>query len=139
MDFFSMMDITVSGLKAQRLRMETIASNLSNANTTRTPEGGPYRRRDVVIAATPVAAPFKEMFDGALRGVEVVDVISDQNPGKLKYEPAHPDADERGFVEYPNVDAVTEMVNLLSASRSYEANLTVFDATKGLLMKALEI
>lgn len=138
MDFFGMMDITVSGLKAQRLRMETIASNLSNANTTRTEEGGAYQRRDVVLEAR-AQSSFKNVFDGAMRGVSVVDVIKDQSPGKLKYEPGHPDADERGYVVYPNVDAVAEMVNLLSASRSYEANLTVFDATKSLLMKALEI
>jgi flagellar basal-body rod protein FlgC len=139
MSFFGVMDIAASGLSAQRLRMETIASNLANANATRTAEGGPYRRRDVVFAAEGVARPFRQALDGFLRQVEVKGVVEDPSPGRLRHEPGHPDADAQGYVAYPNVDAVTEMVNLLSATRSYEANLTVMDAAKNLMLKALEI
>lgn len=139
MNFFGMMDIAASGLAAQRLRMETIASNLANANATRTPEGGPYRRRDVVFAAQTVRTPFREALDGYLRQVEVTGVVEDPSPARLRWEPGHPDADPQGYVAYPNVDAVAEMVNLLSATRSYEANLTVMDAAKNLMLRALEI
>ncbi|MBI5442847.1 MAG: flagellar basal body rod protein FlgC [Deltaproteobacteria bacterium] len=139
MNFFGMMDIAASGLAAQRLRMETIASNLANANATRTAEGGPYRRRDVIFAAESVAGPFREALDGHLRQVQVRAIVEDPSPARLRYEPGHPDADSQGYVAYPNVDAVAEMVNLLSATRSYEANLTVMDAAKNLMLRALEI
>ncbi|MBI5017361.1 MAG: flagellar basal body rod protein FlgC [Deltaproteobacteria bacterium] len=137
MNFFGMMDIAASGLAAQRLRMETVASNLANANATRTPEGGPYRRRDVVFAATPVA--FQDALDASLRQVQVTGVVQDPSPPRMRYEPGHPDADAQGFVAYPNVDPVVEMVNLLGASRAYEANITVMEATKGMMLRALEI
>lgn len=137
MNFFGLMDIAASGLSAQRLRMETVASNLANAGTTRTPEGGPYRRRDVVFAAT--ATPFRDALDGALRQVSVVNVVEDASPPRMRFEPGHPDADAQGFVAYPNVDPVVEMVNLLGAARAYEANVTVLEATKNLMLRALEI
>lgn len=138
MNFFGMMDITASGLAAQRLRMETVASNLANANSTRTAEGGPYRRRDVVFQAVQPAS-FREALDASLRQVGVVKVVEDQSPLRRRYEPGHPDADAQGFVAYPNVDSVVEMVNLLGAARSYEANITVMEATKNLMLRALEI
>lgn len=138
MNFFDLMDVSASGLKAQRVRMETVASNLANAYTTRTAEGGPYRRRDVVFEAVSPGR-FSDALDAAMNQVRVAAITEDQNPGRLRYEPGHPDADPQGYVEYPNVDAVVEMVNLLGASRSYEANLTVFEATKSLLLRALEI
>lgn len=137
MNFFGLMDITASGLAAQRLRMETVASNLANANATRTPEGGPYRRRDVVFEATPT--PFRDALDGALRQVRVVKVTEDRSAPRMKHEPGHPDADAQGFVAYPNVDPVVEMVNLLGAARAYEANISVMEATKSLMLRALEI
>jgi flagellar basal-body rod protein FlgC len=133
-----MMDIAASGLKAQRLRMETVASNLANVSTTRTPDGGPYQRRDVVFEAMP-AQEFREVFDAALRQVRVAGVFEDQSTPRLRYEPGHPDADGQGYVAYPNVDPVTEMVNLLGAARAYEANVTVLEATKSLMLRALEI
>ncbi len=139
MNFFGMMDIAASGLAAQRLRMETVASNLANANATRTPEGGPYRRRDVVFAAQPVPGTFQDALDGYMRRVQVTGVVEDSSGPRLRYEPGHPDADGQGYVGYPNVDAVAEMVNMLSATRSYEANLTVMDAAKNLMLRALEI
>ena len=138
MNFFGMMDITASGLAAQRLRMETVASNLANANSTRTAEGGPYRRRDVVFKAVqPVT--FRDALDASLREVSVSGVVQDQSPPRQRYEPGHPDADAQGFVGYPNVDPVVEMVNLLGAARSYEANITVMEATKNMMLRALDI
>lgn len=138
MNFFGMMDITSSGLAAQRLRMETVASNLANANSTRSAGGGPYRRRDVVFQAVQPTS-FRDALDSSLREVGVVGVVEDKNPPRLRYEPGHPDADAQGFVGYPNVDPVTEMVNLMGAARSYEANLSVMEATKSLMLRALEI
>ena len=138
MNFFGMMDITASGLAAQRLRMEAVASNLANANSTRTAGGGPYRRRDVVFQAVQPTS-FQNALDASLRQVSVVGVVEDKNPPRLRYEPGHPDADAQGFVGYPNVDPVTEMVNLMGAARSYEANLSVMEATKSLMLRALEI
>ncbi len=137
--WFRVMDVSASALAAQRSRMEAVASNLANAQTTRTPEGGPYRRRDVVFEATPVARAFDDVLAGAVRGVRVADVVEDPSPPRLRYEPGHPDADTQGFVAYPNVEVPVEMVNLLSAARSYEANVTVIEATKNMLLRALEI
>lgn len=138
MSFFRAMDVSASGLTAQRFRMETVASNLANASTTRTPEGGAYRRRDVVFEAVS-AGPVRTPFDAVLRQVRVAAVAIDPSPPQLRYEPAHPDADPQGYVAYPNVEPVAEMVNLLGAARAYEANLTVMEATKSLMLRALEI
>lgn len=138
MNFFGMMDIAATGLAAQRLRMETVASNLANANSTRTAEGGPYRRRDVVFQAVRPPA-FRDALDASLRQVRVSGVVEDQNLPKRRYEPGHPDADAQGFVAYPNVDPVVEMVNLLGAARAYEANVTVMEATKNMMLRAMEI
>jgi flagellar basal-body rod protein FlgC len=117
--------------------MEAVASNLANSGTTRTPEGGPYRRRDVVFETVPLQ--FRDAMEAASRGVRVSRVVEDASAPRLRYEPGHPDADPQGYVAYPNVDPVVEMVNLLSASRSYEANVTVMEATKNLMLRALEI
>ncbi len=138
MTLFQILDVSASGLAAQRLRMETVASNLANAESTRTPEGGPYRRRDVVFEAVP-AGSFRTALDAAVRKVRVADVVVDPSPPRLKYQPGHPDADPQGFVAYPNVELPVEMVNLVSAARSYEANVTVIEATKSMLLRALEI
>jgi len=137
MSFFRVMDVAASGLGAQRLRMEAVASNLANAGTTRTAEGGPYRRRDLVFEAVPMR--FRDALEAASRGVRVAQVTEDATEPRLRYEPGHPDADAQGYVAYPNVDPVVEMVNLLSAARSYEANVTVMEATKNLMLRALEI
>ncbi len=139
MTLFGVMDVSASGLAAQRARMETVASNLANAETTRTPEGGPYRRRDVVFQAVPAAGSFRSALDGAVMKVKVSGVAIDPSPPKLRYQPGHPDADAQGFVAYPNVEVPVEMVNLVGAARSYEANVTVIEATKAMLLRALEI
>lgn len=139
MNFFDMMDVSASGLSSQRRRMETVSSNLANANTTRTAGGGPYRRLDVVFEAVPVSSSFADTLGAAVRQVRVAQVYEDQSPGRVSFEPGHPDADPQGYVTYPNVEPVVEMVNLLGAARSYEANLTVIEATKSLMLRALEI
>ena len=141
---FGSMDASASGLTAERLRLDIIAGNLANANTTRTPEGGPYRRKMPVFVQG-VGNGFRsflQVFTRSLdeaQGVQVAAVVSDERPGKVKYEPGHPDADENGFVTMPNVDVVTEMVDMISATRGYEANVTAINAAKQMAMRALEI
>lgn len=142
MDMFKTMDISASALTAERFRMDVIAENIANANTTRTAEGGPYRRRYTVFESR--APQFHEEFNNALSqmsgsGVRVSQVGEDQTPFKLDYNPEHPDADEDGYVRLPNVDTVREMVDMMAATRSYEANITLLNATKAIASKALEI
>jgi len=133
MNLFHTMDISASGLTAQRLRLDTIANNLANAETTRTVDGTPYRRQ------VPV---FREVLDGIsgdLGGVEVVEIVKDQSPFRMVYDPGHPDANPEGYVLYPNVNPVIEMTDMISATRSYEANLSVMNACKSMFLKALDI
>lgn len=131
MSFFDVLNVAATGMSAQRIRLSAISSNLANVNTTRTPDGGPYVRQDVV---------FKQVLEGALAGgVKVSEVVKDEKPPILKYEPGHPDADEEGYVAYPNINPIEEMVNMLETSKSYEANTTVLTTAKQLAMKALEI
>ncbi|MEZ0343982.1 MAG: flagellar basal body rod protein FlgC [Caldimicrobium sp.] len=126
--------IAQSGLLAQRIRINVAATNLANAQVTRTLEGGPYRAKNVVLRAVPF-----EPKNPVLKKVEVVDIKDDPTPFKEVYDPGHPDADERGIVKYPNVDVITEMVELLSASRAYEANLAVLSTTKSMYLRTLEL
>ena len=138
MNFFDVLKVSASGLDAQRVRMETVASNLANAQTTKTADGGPYRRRDVVFRTTEPTS-FKSHLDTALRGVEVAEIIEDKSDFQMRYEPGNPDADKDGMVKYPNVEPMVEMVNLVSSTRSYEANLTVIEATKAMMLQTMEI
>ncbi|HZR84484.1 MAG TPA: flagellar basal body rod protein FlgC [Candidatus Binatia bacterium] len=134
--------VSASGLAAHRLRMDVIAANLANAHSSATPEGGPYRRRDVVLRAEPSSDAFDEMLsDAASPGMAVrVDrVVSDSRPPRMTYDPGHPHANGDGYVAMPNVDVVTEMVDLMSATRAYEANVAAINATKRVLETALEI
>lgn len=126
---------SASALTAEQLRLDIIAGNLANVHTTRAAGGGPYRRRVVVFAEK--LAEARRGFRG--RGVEVRAVLTDNSPPQLVYDPSHPDADERGYVAYPNVNVVNEMVDLLTATRAYEANVTVLNAAKSMALKALEI
>jgi flagellar basal-body rod protein FlgC len=123
--------------------MNLVSSNLANVNTTKTEEGGPYKRKDAVFAATPVADTFQNVlssqFNDKISEVSVVGVIDDPRPSILKYDPEHPDADEKGYVELPNVNTIEEMVNMISATRSYEANVAAINATKKMALKALDI
>lgn len=148
--WFSALETSASALTAERLRMDVISNNIANANTTRTPEGGPYRRQMVVLGSRPsFAATLQEASgqgqgldqpDGQIgRGVRVVQIVQDQRPFKLKYDPTHPDADANGYVQLPNVETVTEMVDLISASRAYEANVTALNAFKQMVSTALQI
>lgn len=143
MDFLTAMDISASGLSADRTRINTIAMNLANAKTTRTAEGGPYRRRTVVQTATDVDDPFsvhmRSALDRELKGVRVLGIARDARPLKQVYEPGHPDANAEGYVSYPDINVVEEMANLMSAQRNYEANITTVEALKGMFNKALEI
>ncbi len=143
MDFMTALDISASGLAADRTTVNTISMNLANIKTTRTPQGGPYRRRTVVKAATDVDDPFsthmRSALDRELKGTRVMAITIDKRPLKQVYEPGHPDADKEGFVYYPDINVVEEMVNLMTAQRNYEANVTNVDAIKGMYQKALEI
>lgn len=132
MNLFRSMETSASGLTAERLRMDVIADNIANANTTRTPEGGPYRRKLVFFVPRPGD-------DGLGGGVRVGGIGRDLSPFKLRYDPGHPDADAQGYVRMPNVDTVREMVDLITASRAYEANVTAINAAKGMFMRALDI
>ncbi|MCM2277270.1 MAG: flagellar basal body rod protein FlgC [Oligoflexia bacterium] len=143
MDFFSSMRVSASGLDAQMKRMNTISSNLANAETTRTAEGGPYRKQDVILAAQTDRETFGEILqnelDEAVQGVQVVDVNRDARPPRLVYNPNHADANAEGYVAMPNVNSAEEMANMIAAQRSYEANVTAMNAAKQMAQKALEI
>ncbi len=143
MDFMTALDIGASALTTERTNMNIISMNLANAKTTRTAEGGPYRRKTTIMAATEVDGPFSKQMESALdrelRGVRVMNVVRDQRPFKRVYEPGHPDADQQGFVSYPDINVVEEMANLMTAQRGYEANVTTVDTVKAMYSKALEI
>jgi len=145
MSFFNSLDISASGLTAQRLRMDLISQNIANANTTKTEDGTPYRRKVLVFQQRSGDRPFSEYLTDASKakvgagGVRVLKVAEDQTPFKRIYDPSNPDADKDGYVNMPNVDVTTEMINMISASRSYEANISSLNATKSMAMKALEI
>jgi len=140
-EFLNILAVNVSALTAQRQRLSVISSNLANSETTRTPGGGPYRRKDVLFV--PSREGFQEVLSHRMSsfpmGVRVGAIVEDPRPFRLVYNPSHPDADPSGYVLLPNVNPIEEMVNLIAASRSYEANLEVFNSTKAMLLKALEI
>lgn len=144
MSLLDAMEISSSGLSAQRSRMKTISSNIANVNTTRTPGGGAYRRKEVIFAAMPSDKSFHDELvaqekDDGTRHVKVVGVVEDSRPPQLKYDPNHPDANEEGYVELPNVDMVEEVTNMMVAKRSFEANIASINATKNMIIKALDI
>lgn len=145
MGYFGALDIGASALTAQRLRMDTISQNIANVNTTRTENGTPYRRRlvvfqekkDGVAFSDYLTASSKERYTG--KGVKVAKIVEDTTAFKRVYDPGNPDADTEGYVEMPNIDIITEMVNMISATRAYEANVTSINITKSMALKALEI
>ena len=143
MDFFDAIHASSSGLSAQRLRMNLISGNLANVNTTRTREGGPFRRKEAIFAARPLEESFNKILANRqkkqLSIVKVSRVIEDSNPPVMKYDPQHPDADEKGYVAMPNINVMEEMVNMISATRGYEANVTALKAAKEMASRALEI
>lgn len=144
MAFLSSMDICASGMTAQRLRLDVAAENITNRDTTRTENGGPYRKKSVVFQSIP-GPSFQNVLSSTMRrqgargGVEVAEIVEDQGPLNLVYNPGHPDADADGYVSMPNVDSLEETTDAMSASRSYEANITVLNTIKQMAAKALEI
>jgi flagellar basal-body rod protein FlgC len=143
MDFMTGLRVSSSGMTAQRRRMNAISSNIANINTTRTPEGGPYRRKMVQLEAMPDAKSFADMMltnpEKNVNRVQVTDVVSDRSAPLLKYEPDHPEADENGYVAYPNINLMVEMADMIQANRTYDANVSALNATKDMALKALEI
>lgn len=142
---FSNFDVSASGLTAQRTRMDVISDNLANVDTTRTSDGGPYRRKVPVFRSRSQGNNFSRILqqemdsDGGSRGVEISRIREDDSSLKRVHRPEHPDADEDGYVEMPNVDITSEMVDMINASRSYEANITALNTSKDMAMKALNI
>ncbi len=134
MDLFTAMDISASGMRAQRTVMNVIAGNIANARTTRTPEGGPYQRRNVILRERTFADELS-----ALSAVDVEEIRQDSTPGERVYEPGNPDADENGYVTMPNVNLMEEMVNMMNAARAFEANSVAVKAQKDMAIKALQI
>ena len=145
MSFFKSMNISSTGLAAQRTRMNVLSSNLANAQTTRVPgTDGPYKRKDVVFEARPLEGnPFLNLLDDThgtqMTEVKIKQIHSDQNPPRRVFDPGHPDANKDGYVEMPNIQVMSEMVNMIAATRSYEANTTALNNAKQMAMKALEI
>jgi len=145
MGLFGSLDISASALSAERLRMDVTAENLANAQSTRTASGGPYRRKEVVTEATGdngfagALASARASDGGPQGGVRVSGIVEDQTPNRLVYDPSHPDANAQGYVSMPNVNPLTEMVDLIGASRSYEANVTAMQTSKQMFTKTLDL
>jgi flagellar basal-body rod protein FlgC len=137
MDLFTTFDISASALKAQRIRLNTISSNMANVETTSTPEGGPYKKKSVYFQTQAIS--FKDELDASIKGVKVSKIIADESDPKKIYDPSHPDAAEDGYVAMPNISILKEMTDMMSATRSYEANTTVIKSAKRMALKALEI
>jgi len=138
MNFLNILSTSASGLNAQRIRMNLISSNMANVNTTKTKEGGPYRRKDAVFEAINKKG-FGETLEMYLTDVSVREIVEDRRPYIIKYDPGHPDANKDGYVAMPNINIIEEMVNMISASRSYEANVSAIKATKDMVSAALKI
>jgi flagellar basal-body rod protein FlgC len=136
MGTISSLDISASGLSAQRQRLDVIANNIANANTTRTLQGGPYQREQVIFSARLEASSIGQPQPA---GVDVPSISTDPTPPRSVYDPGHPDADAKGYVQMPNVNIVQEMVDMVSATRAYEANVTAMNAAKTMAVKALEL
>lgn len=142
--FFSGFRVSSSGMAAQRMRLNAISSNIANINTTQTPEGGAYRRKDVVFQSMPDAKSFGEILTSSdprsdVQRVQVTDVLSDTRAPLRKHEPGHPDADADGYVSYPNINLMEEMTNMIQATRAYEANVSAMQAAKDIALSSLEI
>ena len=141
MSIFGAIDASASGMTAERLRLDVISNNIANVNTTRTTEGGPYRRKFVVFEPRQEDTAFPRTAGGQLQlnGVRVYGIKQDDSPLRMIYEPGHPDADADGYVKMPNINIITEMVDMMTASRAYEANVTSVNVAKSMMLKALEI
>jgi len=138
-DFFTAMEVSASGLSAQRTRMNVASSNLANAQTTQAAGGGPYKRRDVVLSSVDMPGMQGHDFSQAVKGVAVTQISQDANPPRLEYDPGHPQANAQGYVAYPNVNPVEEMVDMITASRAYEAGITAMSTAVNMAERALGI
>lgn len=141
MSLFGSLSVSASGMDAQRQRAEVLAENLANSETTRTPEGGPYRRKDVVFQSTTVASPFANEFQSALdgQGVKVAGISVDPRDPEKRYLPSHPDADADGYVAFPRINPAEDMVDLMNASRGYQANVAAISAVKDMIQRSLDL
>ena len=140
MSLFTSLQVSASGLAAQRARAEILVENMANAETTRTPEGGPYRRKDVVFSTDLQATPFSAVFQNELaNGVRVADVTVDDRPPEMRYMPGHPDADSSGYVAFPRMNPAEEMVDLMNASHSYQGNVAAMSAVKDMINKSIDL
>ena len=143
MSLFSALSVSGSGMTAQRTRAEVLVENLANAETTRTPEGGPYRRKDVVFSTAPPAASFASVFQAHLdrtqQGVQVDGIMVDSSPPEKRYLPGHPDADADGYVAFPHINPAEDMVDLMSAARGYDANVAAVAAVKEMIQRSIDL
>ena len=143
MSLFSSLSVSASGMAAERARASLLVENLANAETTRTPEGGPYRRKDAVFASEAVTSPFGSEFANAIgaegTGVRVAEVIEDQSAPERRYQPGHPDAGADGYVAFPHINPAEDMVDLMSASRNYEANVAAISAVKDMITHSIDL
>ncbi|MBI5280093.1 MAG: flagellar basal body rod protein FlgC [Candidatus Solibacter usitatus] len=143
MSLFNLFSVSASGMAAQRARAEAIVENLANAETTRTPDGGPYRRRDIILSPQAQDSPFSAVFqtelDAGSTGVGVAGMVEDSRPPDQRYQPGHPDADSRGYVSYPHINPAEEMVDLMSAARGYQANVAAISAAKDMVARSIDL
>ena len=143
MSLFSALSVSASGMAAQRTRAALLVENIANSETTRTPEGGPYRRKDVVFKSDSVDSPFSSVFqaqlDGSPTGVSVADIVTDTSEPERRYMPGHPDADKDGYVAFPKMNPAEDMVNLMDSSRSYEANVAAMGAVKDMIQRSIDL
>lgn len=141
-DLFGVFSVSSSGMEAQRIRTQLLAENIANGETTRTPDGGPYRRKDAIFTAQNVDQPFSSVLDSQMNemtGVAVREVMVDESAPQRRYLPGHPDADKDGYVNFPQLNPAEEMVNLMSASRGYQANVSAITAVKDMIQRSLEL
>ena len=141
MSLFSSLSVSASGMSAQRTRAELIVENIANSETTRTPEGGPYRRKDVLFVSEPQSSPFGAMFQTELEanGVAVAEVVQDSSEPPKRYVPGHPDADKDGYVAFPKINPAEDMVDLMNATRGYQANVAAMSAVKDMIHRSLDL
>ena len=142
MSLFSLLSVSASGMSAQRARAELLVENLANSETTRTPEGGPYRRKDAIFASEPADSPFSSIFESQLGrpdGVKVSEIVVDDRDPDRRYLPGHPDADKDGYVAFPRINPAEDMVDLMSATRSYQANVAAISAVKDMIQRSIDL
>jgi flagellar basal-body rod protein FlgC len=142
MSLFSLLSVGASGMAAQRTRAELLVENLANAETTRTPDGGPYRRKDAIFETSTISSPFASVFSSEMQGVggvAVSDVVVDTSDPERRYMPGHPDADKDGYVAFPKVNTAEDMVDLMGAARGYEANVSAISAVKDMIQRSIDL